>query len=312
VDGPFREVHRRAAVVRLDIERAAFGHVVRDIGDVHSQPEMAVRQPRQRNRVVEIARVLAVDRHYRPIAKVGPALDVAIADVFAETPRFGDRFRSVRIGNLVLVNDDLGIDAGVIRVAQHLGDAADWTASGGRPLGDLDDHHVVLLSVARLASRDPDVGRHPFVEGHDPRQPGGLEIEPAHDRRGSALQHLENAPLGPAVGPLPLHSNDDAIAVHGAAELVGGHDDVACDALERLLRRHEPEPRRGRLEPPRHLVHPLGETVAVAAKASEGAVGRQAAQLALERVAIFATNPQHADQLARGRRMRDLSPHLPE
>ena len=61
VDGALGKVDRRAALVGLAVERAAFVDVVRDIRDVHAQPEVAVRQLLDRDRVVEIARVLAID-----------------------------------------------------------------------------------------------------------------------------------------------------------------------------------------------------------------------------------------------------------
>ena len=40
VDRPFREVHGGAAFVGLDVQGAALGHVVRDVCDVHAQPEI--------------------------------------------------------------------------------------------------------------------------------------------------------------------------------------------------------------------------------------------------------------------------------
>ena len=50
-----REVHRRPPLVRLGVERAALAHVVRDVGDVDAETEVAVLQPsrsrsRRRNR----------------------------------------------------------------------------------------------------------------------------------------------------------------------------------------------------------------------------------------------------------------------
>ena len=45
-----------------------------------------------------------------------------------EAHRFGDRLGGVRVGNAVLADDDLGVDAGRVDVAEHLGDAADGAA----------------------------------------------------------------------------------------------------------------------------------------------------------------------------------------
>ena len=74
VDRALGKVHRRAALVRLAIERAALLHVVRHVGDVDAQPVVTVRQPLDRNRVVEIARVLAVDGDDDAISKISAPL----------------------------------------------------------------------------------------------------------------------------------------------------------------------------------------------------------------------------------------------
>ena len=88
-----REIDRGAALVGFLVERAAFLHVVRDVGDVHAQPVVAVLQPLDRDRIVEVARVLAVDRDDRAIAEVGAAGDVLLLDGAADALRFGDRLR---------------------------------------------------------------------------------------------------------------------------------------------------------------------------------------------------------------------------
>ena len=91
VDRALGEIHGRAAVVGFAIERAAVVHVVRDVRDVHAEPEVAVRQPLDRDRIVEIARVLAVDRHRGHAAEVGAPADVLFRDGGSQPDRLGDR-----------------------------------------------------------------------------------------------------------------------------------------------------------------------------------------------------------------------------
>ena len=62
VHGSLWKVHRRAAIVRLAVERAAFAHVMRHVGDVNAQPIVAARPLLNRDRVVEVACMLAVNR----------------------------------------------------------------------------------------------------------------------------------------------------------------------------------------------------------------------------------------------------------
>ncbi len=82
------KIHRRAAVVAFAIERAVLMDVVRDVRDVHAEPEVAVGQLLDRDRIVEIARVLAVDRHGGHATEVGASTDVLLRDHGAEAHRF--------------------------------------------------------------------------------------------------------------------------------------------------------------------------------------------------------------------------------
>jgi hypothetical protein len=71
------EVHRIAALVRLAVERAARRDIVRDIGNRdHEMPSIGVLRIGVRlgpDRVVEIARVAAVNRDQVERAQIGPA-----------------------------------------------------------------------------------------------------------------------------------------------------------------------------------------------------------------------------------------------
>ena len=95
VHGALGKVDRRAALVGLLVERAAFGNVMGDVGDVHAEPVVAVRQPLDRDRVVEIARVLAVDGDGRQRPEIGPAADVLLLDRAAQPRRLLDRLVAV-------------------------------------------------------------------------------------------------------------------------------------------------------------------------------------------------------------------------
>ena len=87
-----REVHGRAALARLGIERAARAHVVADVGDRDDQAE-ARRVRLGVDRVVEIARILAVDGHQRQRAQVDARCGFARIDVLAAGLRLAQRRR---------------------------------------------------------------------------------------------------------------------------------------------------------------------------------------------------------------------------
>ena len=83
-----------------------------------------------RDRVVEVAGVLAVDGDGRERAEVGPAARGPLAHRAAEPPRLRDRLVAVLVGDAVLADDDLGVDAGLVDVAEHFDDAAERAARG--------------------------------------------------------------------------------------------------------------------------------------------------------------------------------------
>ena len=95
------EIHRRTAFVRLAIQRAALAHVMRHVGDVNAKPEMTVRQLFERDRVVEIARVLTVDRdggsRENPSGPECPARTQRCPDARPRSPRPVNACRECRI-----------------------------------------------------------------------------------------------------------------------------------------------------------------------------------------------------------------------
>ena len=125
VHGAVGKVRRGAAFTSRLVERAALGHIVRHVGDVHPEPVAAVRQTLEGDRVVEVPRGLAVDRHRREIAKVRPSRERPRAHRFPEPPRLGDRSLVMRVGQRMLPDDQLSIDPRIVHIAKDLGHPAD-------------------------------------------------------------------------------------------------------------------------------------------------------------------------------------------
>ena len=155
MDGAVGKIHGRRPLVRLQIERAALLHVMGDVGNMDAEPEVAVRQPIEGDRVIEIAGMLAVDRDGRPRPEIGPTLEIALADLRAEPARLGDRLVAVRVRDAVLPDDDFIVNARLVDRAENLGDASEWTSRWRRPAGDLHDHHVPWFRISALATRRP-------------------------------------------------------------------------------------------------------------------------------------------------------------
>ena len=120
-------------------------HVVRDVGDVHAEPVVAVRQPLDGDGVVEVARVLAVDRHRRDRLRksVRPRMSRSLTAV-PEPTRLLDGL-SVRVGML-----NLRMMISVSTPGSLIGPSTSTTrshrtAARRRPARDLDDDHLAAL-----------------------------------------------------------------------------------------------------------------------------------------------------------------------
>ena len=167
VDRALGKVDGRAALVGFFVEGTPLGHVMGDVGDVHPQPVMPVSQAFNRDCVIKVACVLAVDGHGGDRTKISSPAKVAFLDDTAEAPRLLNRLFRMRIWNVVLANDDLRVDAWLLDTSEHFDDAADWPARRRRPACDFDEHHVTGLGRGPLARGEVDVGQDTAIERDD-------------------------------------------------------------------------------------------------------------------------------------------------
>ena len=86
-----REVDRGRALARLGIEGRARPHVVADVRDGDEEPEARAARL-GKDRIVEVARVLAVDRDERRRAQVFASLERCRRDFAPVAARHGERF----------------------------------------------------------------------------------------------------------------------------------------------------------------------------------------------------------------------------
>ena len=302
VDGTVREIDGGAPLQRRRVECALLPHVVGDVRDMHAEPEVAVRQPLDRDRVVEVARGFAVDGHRGPAAEVPPSELVARTDPRSRAPGFGQRRRPVLVGQLVLADDQPRVHAGRVDIAEHRGDAADRVARGRGPARDLDLHHLAGHGGRGFRARHMDIHHQPPVEWNDVRQTGIIDVVAAGEALGCALEDTYDAPLAAIRRAPALDARHDPVAVHRLVQVGAGNVEVAVHPVDRVLRRHEAESPRMHLDRTGHQPHPVRQAVAVAPDPDELAGGDQRRQTAAERAALRRRQPQLPQQLAdRGR-----------
>ncbi len=209
------EIDRRAALERLGVEGAADGNVVRHVRDVDADPEGAAGQLLRLDRVVEVARGLAVDGHDRAAREVRAELPLVLPHVAARGLGLGDDRLGILPRDAPLAGHDLDVDA---RVAlepdqlEHLGEG-EPAVVGVRDDASFDEHAGRRLQVLAVGHRQARVDL--AVERNDERALGragdlpddGLAAphEDLHDDAGRARARSASAALraGPsaAFGP---------------------------------------------------------------------------------------------------------------
>jgi hypothetical protein len=207
-----REVHRVAAVGRLEVERIAGTHVVAHVRDRDVELEtlalgIAV------DRIVEVARRLAIDRDERQIAQIDTAGEIAFRDRQGDGLRTRFGFRAEHVRHLVLAHRDLDLHAGIGRITQHLDDVPDRGAVARRLLHEPHDHDLAGLRVRSRLLRDEHVVRDATVRRRDLADAVLDDVAP-HHFRGAMLDHFDDAALDPTTPVDTDAARHDAVTVH--------------------------------------------------------------------------------------------------
>jgi hypothetical protein len=137
---------RSAAETGFQIDGRAFADVVRDVGDMHMQLKIPVRQAANEDGVVEVAGGFAVNRDDWQRAVVLPVVKLAGVDDRIELLSLLQHLDGEAVRQVELADHDFDVDAEVVFVAEDFDDAAAWVAGGRRPVGDFDfDDHALKI-----------------------------------------------------------------------------------------------------------------------------------------------------------------------
>jgi hypothetical protein len=160
-------------------------------------------------------------------------LAVGRADALGQRGRLRQRLGREQVRHLVLAHRDLDLHAGVVDLAQHLGDAAHRLRMQRRRLGQFDRHHLPDRGAGGGVLRDQDVLAVAAVLGcHHPL--AAFVQQAADDRPLAALEDVEHPALGPALAVVAHDAHAHAVAVQHRAHLLrrqvdGGFAVVALD-----------------------------------------------------------------------------------
>ena len=172
-----------------------------------------------------VARVLAVDGDQRHVGQVDAVPAIGRPHMVGQRRRLRHRLGREAMRHLVLAHRDLDLHAGIVDLAEHLGDAADRLRVHRRRLGQLDRHHLAGRRVRGGVLRDQDVLPVALVFGRD-EPDAALVQQAADDRRLAPLEDLEHAAFGPALAVVAHDAHAHAVAVQHRAHLLRRQIDV--------------------------------------------------------------------------------------
>ena len=187
------EVSRVAAFARLVIERRAGLHVMRHVRDVDPQLPLLRRDALQANRVVEILRVIGINRDDLMRAAIRAARHLIEAHFAADGARFGQHVLGKVQRQVVLAQHRKHVHAFLVRRAEHFDDFAFGIRVARFPFAQLDHHFVAhVRGPADIARRrHVNVVRHARIVGNDVEKlPAPLQR--ADDLRAPAFQDADD------------------------------------------------------------------------------------------------------------------------
>src|SRR5260370_1235027 len=150
-DSAIGKVNGGAAEACFLVERRASSNVVRDVGDVDLQVP-AVGAVLDGAGIVEIARGFSVDGGDREVAEIFAAGALGLAAGLRATLGFVQNVGGEDMREVMLANDDLGVDAEFARTAENFDDAASRRCASGWIAEQLDvDDGAVEFVEARDA-----------------------------------------------------------------------------------------------------------------------------------------------------------------
>src|SRR5216684_3592257 len=122
--GPVGKVHAGTPQASFLVQRRARGHVVGDIRDVNLQFEVAIRQCRYHDRVIEVTRRLPVDGDDRKMSEIAAMMKFVTWNNGWDRLGLFENFRGKAVGKVEFPDHDFDIDAKIVFLAKNLDHAS--------------------------------------------------------------------------------------------------------------------------------------------------------------------------------------------
>ena len=230
------EVGGIATQLGLAIKRGAGLHVVTYIRDVHADADLAAVEVFNRERVVEILRVVRIDRECRDSAEIASAFKVVGLHFRRNRDGFADDLVGEGGREIVFMVDGRELGAGLEGHAEALDQHALGIRLAVLPIVEADDHFVAdigrRLDPGRLRVGHYDIMRDARIVGCDV-EVGAAAMQRARDGGGTALEDLDDA-AGFLAGfqekrevalVARAQADDDLVALQRRAGVLGRDED---------------------------------------------------------------------------------------
>ena len=226
-DDAAREVHGRRTLDRVAVERVVRLDVMADVGDCHEQA-VALRAADPDglavHGVVEVARILAVDRDERDVAQVDALAQVALAHFVRQLARLLDGGGREDVRHAELAHGDLDLHARIVQFAQHFDDAAGRLLEARRLFDQFDADDLAGLGLARRAGHE-DVLADALVFRRD--DPDAVLVQQAPDDvRVGAFRDFDDRAFGAAAAVGADDTREHAVAVQDLLHFLIGQEQV--------------------------------------------------------------------------------------
>ena len=266
------EIDAVAPVVGFTVQRPARFHVGGDIGDMDTEAPAAAGEPFDVDRVIEIARIVRVDRDDELVAQILASLEHFFADGFRDSLRFFEDVSRKFRRKMVLPDDGQHVHAGRGAGPKDFDDLALGIDMARFPRFETDDDLIAALRFSREQrlrwNLDVNVVDNARIIRNDVEKVFRL-LQSSDDRIVRTFQDADHpsfgAPLAGFRAGVTFIAGDPGhhfVAVHRGAGIFGGDEKIL---LSRLPRRKKGVARLVHVQRPRHEIRLRGQDVAVLA-----------------------------------------------
>ena len=232
---PVHQIHGGSPLKRFPVQRAPLLYIICHIRDMDAQ-DILTAVHLQRDRVIQILGVLAVNGHHLHIPQIRPSLHVRLTDPVRHPLRLAHDFLGKFYRKIVTFHNGQYVCTRVTDMAQDLHDLPFRTLSV-RPVGDQFHHYLVAVhGSSGIFFRHKDIPGIPLiVRDHEPEIPA-LLIKSDDPVCSALYDPVHRAfPAFPALSR--FHRDLYRVLMHGAVDLILRDKHI----LLHTVHRHEAE-----------------------------------------------------------------------